>query len=60
MDFIQFKIYNIDKNKNNYIKGNTLIFNIYKTSKLKGQQKIKIPKQIKSILTKYIKLIGDK
>ena len=60
MDYIEFKINNIDTNKDNYIKGNNLIFNTHKTSKQKGQQKINIPKELKSILTKYIKLIADK
>tara|TARA_R110001592_G_scaffold84637_2_gene250135 strand:- start:1081 stop:1866 length:786 start_codon:yes stop_codon:yes gene_type:complete len=60
MDYIEFKINNINTNKDNYIKGNNLVFNTFKTSKQKGTQTIKIPKQLKSILTKYIKLITDK
>ena len=60
MDYIEMKINNIDTNKDNFIKGNNLVFNTYKTSKQKGQQKIQIPKELKSILTRYIKLINDK
>lgn len=60
MDFVFFKINNIDTNKDNFIKGNSLVFNTYKTSTQKGQQTIKIPKELKSLLTKYIKLISDK
>ena len=60
MDYIEFKINNINTNKDNYIKGTNLVFNTYKTSKQKGTQTIKVPKQLKSILTKYIKLISDK
>ena len=60
MDYIEFKINNINTNKDNYIKGTNLVFNTYKTSTQKGQQTIKIPKQLKNILTKYIKLITDK
>jgi len=60
MDYIEFKINNINTNKDNYIKGTNLVFNTFKTSTQKGQQTIKIPKQLKSILTKYIKLISDK
>jgi hypothetical protein len=60
MDYIEFKINNINTNKDNYIKGNNLIFNTFKTSTQKGTQTIKIPKQLKSILTKYIKIITDK
>jgi len=60
MDFVEFKINNIDTNKDNFIKGNSLVFNTYKTSSQKGQQKIQIPKDLKSLLNKYIKLISDK
>lgn len=60
MDYIEFKINNINTNQDNYIKGNNLIFNTFKTSKQKGQQKLKIPKELKIILTKYIRFIGDK
>ena len=60
LDYVEFKINNIDTNKDNYIKSNSLVFNTYKTSTQKGQQTIKIPKELKSLLTKYIKLISDK
>jgi len=60
LDYVEFKINNIDTNKDNYIKGNSLVFNTYKTSSQKGQQKIQIPKDLKSLLNKYIKLISDK
>ena len=60
LDYIEFKINNINTNADNYIKGNSLVFNTFKTSKQKGTQTIKIPKELKSILTKYIKLISDK
>jgi len=60
MDYIEFKINNINTNADNYIKGSNLIFNTFKTSKQKGTQKINMPKELKSILTKYIKLISDK
>ena len=60
LDYIEFKINNINTNKDNYIKGNSLVFNTFKTSKQKGTQKINIPKELKNILTKYIKLISDK
>lgn len=60
LDYIEFKINNINTNADNYIKGSNLVFNTYKTSKSKGTQTIKLPKDLKSILTKYIKLINDK
>jgi len=56
LDYSEMKIKNIDKTKDNYIKGNNLIFNIYKTSKQKGQQIIEVPKQLKSILNKWVKI----
>ena len=56
MDFSELKIKNIDKTKDNFIKGSNLVFNIYKTSKHKGQQILAIPKELKSILNKWIKI----
>ena len=54
-DYVDFKIKNIDKAINNYIGNNKLIFNSYKTNKFYGQQQIDIPKELKSILKKWIK-----
>ena len=39
---------------------NNLAFNTYKSSTQKGMQKLKISKELKSILTKYIKIVDDK
>lgn len=55
LDYSEMKIKNIDKKSDNYIKGNNLVFNIYKTSKQKGQQVLAIPKELKSILNKWVK-----
>ncbi len=55
LDYSEMKITNIDKKSDNYIKGNNLVFNIYKTSKQKGQQVLAIPKELKSILNKWVK-----
>jgi hypothetical protein len=54
-DFVDFKIKNINKEIDNYIDGNKLIFNSYKTAKFYGSQTIEIPKELKTILTKWIK-----
>jgi len=54
-DYVDFKIKNIDKETDNYIDGNKLIFNSYKTAKTYGQQEVKIDRKLKSILTKWIK-----
>lgn len=55
-DFVDFKIKNIEKEKDNYMDKNKLVFNSYKTAKTYGQQVVDIPKELKSILTKWIKL----
>lgn len=54
-DYVDFKIKNIDKETDNYIDGNKLIFNSYKTAKTYGQQEVKIDRKLKAILTKWIK-----
>lgn len=54
-DYTNFKISKIDKNEDNYINKNELIFNSYKTAKTYGQQKVEIPKELKTILNKWIK-----
>tara|TARA_R110000796_G_scaffold25078_3_gene71100 strand:+ start:254 stop:1168 length:915 start_codon:yes stop_codon:yes gene_type:complete len=53
-DFVDFKIKNIDKEKDNYLEGNKMIFNSYKTAKTYGRQEIVIPTKLKSILKKWI------
>lgn len=55
-DYVNFKIKNIDMDKDNYINKNELIFNSYKTAKTYGQQKIEIPNELKKILNKWIKI----
>jgi hypothetical protein len=55
-DYIDFKIKNIDKEKDNYIEGNKLIFNSYKTAKTYGKQEVKIDRKLKSILSKWINI----
>ena len=56
MDYTEMKIKNIDTKKNNYIKNKNMIFNIYKTSKNKGVDIIEIPKKLKLILNKWVKI----
>jgi hypothetical protein len=55
-DYFDFKVKNIDKEKDNYIDKNELVFNSFKTSKTYGQQRVSIPKELKSVLTKWIKI----
>jgi hypothetical protein len=55
MDWTEFKIKNIDREKDNYLDKNTMVFNTYKTAYTYGEQRVEIPKPLKSILTKWIK-----
>jgi site-specific recombinase XerD len=56
MDYTEFKISNVDKDVDNYLEGDKLVFNKYKTSKAYGEQEVTIPKELKLILTKWIKI----
>ena len=55
-DYVDFKIKNIDKNKDNYMDKNSFIFNSYKTVKTYGKQEVKIPNELKKIINKWIKV----
>jgi integrase len=55
-DYVNFKIKNINKNGDNYISKNNLIFNSYKTFKTYGTQTVEIPKELKTILNKWISI----
>ena len=56
LDWCEMKIKNVDKAKDNYIEKNEFVFNQYKTAKFYNTQKVEIPKGLKTILNKYIKL----
>jgi len=55
-DYVEFKIKNINKQTDNYINKQKLIFNTYKTAKTYGQQELDIPEALLKILKKWIKL----
>lgn len=55
-DFCDFKIKNINKSTDNFLDKNKMVFNSYKTAKTYGQQTLDIPKELKAILTKWIKI----
>jgi len=55
-DYVDFKIKNVDKTKDNYIDKNKLIFNSYKTAKTYGKQELQIPQELNPILKKWIKV----
>ena len=55
LDFCEpFKIKNIDKEKDNFIDKNNLVFHTYKTSKFYGRQEVAMPPALKKILQKWI------
>lgn len=55
-DWTEFKIRNIDKANDNYMDKNEFVFNKYKTAKFYNTQRVEIPKGLKIILSKFIKL----
>lgn len=57
LDYTEFKISNIDINKDsdNYLDKNELVFNKYKTAKFYNEQRVSCPKELLSILKKWIK-----
>jgi integrase len=55
-DFCDFKIKNIDTNKDNYLKKGKMVFNSYKTAKTYGTQEVDIPKPLASILNAWVKI----
>ena len=54
-DYVDFKIKNINKDTDNFIEKGKLIFNSYKTAKTYGRQEVPIPKELITILNKWIK-----
>lgn len=56
MDWTELKLKNIDKAADNYIAGNNFVFNKYKTAKFYSSQQVAIPKELKTILNKFVKL----
>jgi integrase len=55
-DYVDFKISDIDKSKDNYLNKDKLVFNSYKTAKTYGQQEIQVPPELLKILRKWIKV----
>jgi len=55
-DYVDFKIRNINKDKDNYLDKRKLIFNSYKTAKTYGKQEIEIPLVLQKILKKWISI----
>ena len=55
-DFVDFKIKNIDKDKDNFMEKNTFVFNSYKTSKFYGKQVVQIPVKLRNIIQRWMKI----
>jgi hypothetical protein len=55
-DYVDFKIKDIDQDKDNYIQKKKLIFNSYKTSKTYARQEITIPQELSKVLKKWIEI----
>ncbi len=55
-DYVDFKIRDVDKSKDNYISddGKNLVFNSYKTAKAYGEQKIGLKTPLRNLLRKWI------
>lgn len=53
-DYCDFHIKDINKEKDNYLEKNKMIFNSYKTAKTYGRQELDVPKPLQSILKKWI------
>jgi len=58
-DYTEFKIKNVDKEKDNYFdeRVNDFVFTKYKTAKFYGEQRLPIGKDLKLIIKKWIKAI---
>ena len=56
LDYTEFKIKDVNKDTDNYLDKNELAFNSYKTAKYYGLQKLEIPKELKTILARWIKI----
>jgi len=55
-DFCDFKIKNVDRDKDNYLDKKKMVFNSYKTAKTYGRQEIDLPPALKTIITKWLSI----
>lgn len=55
-DYVDFKIKNINKDTDNYMEKGKFVFNSYKTSKTYGRQEVAIPRELTTIMNKWIKV----
>lgn len=59
LDWTEFKTKNIDKETDNYLDKNEFVYNRYKTAKFYNEQRVSCPKELLSILKKWIKINAD-
>lgn len=59
LDWTEFKIKNVDKAEDNYLDKNEFVYNRYKTAKFYNEQRVTCPKELLSILKKWIKINTD-
>ena len=52
-DYTEMKLRSVDEEKDNFIKANNLVFNVYKTAKTHGKETIAMNPKLKFILTKW-------
>jgi hypothetical protein len=52
MDYVEMLLHD-KKDDHNYIDGNELVFNVYKTAKHYGQQRVKMPPPLKQLIDDY-------
>lgn len=60
LDYIAFKIRNINKESDNYMENRKFIFNKFKTAKTYKQQEVNIPMKLKTIISKWSDKNPDK
>lgn len=57
LDWCEFKLKNVDKDKHNYFVASKreAHFNVYKTAKFHGEQRVEVSKELATILNKWVK-----
>lgn len=52
-DYTEMKLRNVDEEKDNYVKANNLVFNVYKTAKTHGKESVAMNPKLKFIINKW-------
>lgn len=55
-DYTEMKLREVDEKTDNFIKANNLVFNVYKTAKTHGQEKVALNPKLKFILNQWKRL----